>query len=790
MNTDVLYKKEGAGKFGGRLTIVTAPAGFGKTTLVNEWCRRQPFPSAWIDVKSGDQIDDPFRKKLSDAIEAAIGFPNPKKDMDHRNPAVLVLDNVHFLENKAVSRLIKHLFNWTPPSIRIVIISRHQLSLSEAAVEITEEDLRFNEDQSRCFFENRIGRDLREEEFANLHQWAQGWPGGMQLLSLIVEDYGGIRQWIVHFQGEHQYLSDYLSEIWDHEPPKVRDFLLQTAVVKTFDVSSCEALFGKGGKNHLQKVIDRHLMISSTVYGYRYEPLFQAFLLRELRMGNEEERRKYYRNAAKWYAEEGRGIEAVDCILKAGNAKESASLILRFAPELLREARWEAVERWGWLMGRLQGEEKGRLMFFYCWVYFLKGAFAGLDELIQRTEEQIDRSGLPDAYRGELRLLRSFTGFAIKDVEGAGTYIDDAFSLLKDGNVYFDTEVILNRSEAQLLRGPVGLRGRMSKVSRYLSKFREHRGSIPETFAGYANTVGAEVAYEANQKEEARKIVKEALDVADKQKNASMLVPAAILYSRILSTKKAFREGLSFINEVREMVNGKERLWQLLLAAQEIRLYLAMGQVREAERLLYENILHTKNGAGQLHEFESLTYVRVLIAGKSYDQAELLLEQLLFTAESEDRYGTRIEILVLQSVIFQKTNRIQKGMEMIKEALALGCEEGYVRIFLNEGQPIHILLGRIGSGYSAYVKQLLDLFREAAKISFGGPRLTKRELDIIGMMGAGFTNKEMAEEINVTIGTVKGYASTLFRKLDVRNRTQAVARAQELDLLRNQGKNA
>ncbi|HEX7063488.1 MAG TPA: LuxR C-terminal-related transcriptional regulator [Bacillales bacterium] len=785
MNNDVLYLEGAAGKFGGRLTIVSASAGFGKTTLVREWCRRQSFPSAWIKIETEDQKDEHFRKKLFTAFGTATDDQTPKA----KGPCALVLDDVHLIGNKAVGRIVKQLYRWTSPSVKIVIISRFRLSPPGAAVEVTKEDLRFNESQARYLFESRIGREVGRSEFSVLNQWARGWPGGVQLLSLVVRDYGGTRQWIDQFQGEHQYLTDYLSEIWHYESPEIREFLLQTAVVKTFDVSSCEAFFGKSGRERLQKVIDRHLFIIKEGKGYRYHPLFQAFLDRELRMAKEEKRRKYYRKAAKRHVENGKGIEAINCTLKTGDNAEAASLLLRFGPGLLKEACWEAAERWGWLIGRLQGKQKGRVMFFYCWLYFLKGAFAGLDELIQRTEEQIDRSGLPDAYRGELQLLRSFTRFAIKDVEGAESYIDDAFSLLADGSVYFDMEVKLNRSEAQMVKGPLGLGGRMGKVSRYFRCFREHRESIPETFAGYANTVGAEVAYEANRMEEARKIIKEALAVATKQKNASMLVPAAVLYTRILSTEKAFREGLSFIQETRETLEG-ESFWKLLLDAQEIRLYLGMGQVREAERLLYKNILHTKNGAGQLHEFESLTYVRVLIADKAYDRAELLLEQLLFAAESADRYGTRIEILVLQSVIFQKTNRIQKGMETIKEAVALACEEGYVRTFLDEGQPIHILLGRIGTGYSPYVEGLLDLFQEAAKLSSGVPRLTKRELDVLGMMGAGFTNKEMAEEINVTLGTVKGYASTLFRKLDVRNRTQAIARGQELELLGHQDKNA
>ncbi|HEX7064026.1 MAG TPA: LuxR C-terminal-related transcriptional regulator, partial [Bacillales bacterium] len=481
---------------------------------------------------------------------------------------------------------------------------------------------------------------------------------------------------------------------------------------------------------------------------------------------------------------------AIDLALKAGDDVRAGSLILRFAPDLLKHAQWEDAQRWIGLLGRVEGKQKARMMLFYCWMYFLKGAFAGLSEFVQETEKQIAACGLPSEYKGELMLLRSFTAFAIKDVEGAVDRIDEAVSLLADRTVYLDGEMRLNIAEAQTIRGTIGLRGRLSKVIHYLKHFKKHRSLAPETFAGYAHTVGAETAYEINRLDEARYSAEKAFKIAKKQENASMLVPAAIVFSQILRNYKSYREGYSVIREAGKWVNGNGRRWELMLIAQEVRLLLGQGRIREAERLFYEQILHAKDGQEGLHEFESLTYVRVLIAAKAFDQAELLLEQLLFEAESHDRFGTRIEILVLQAVVCQKVNRIQKGMEVLKEAIELAEEEGYTRTFLDEGQPIHILFERIGRGRSPYVRKLLDLFDETPQHSAVSVKLTKRERDVLSMMGDGFTNKEMAEEINVTIGTVKGYASTLFRKLGVRSRTHAVARGRELDLLNSQGKNA
>jgi LuxR family maltose regulon positive regulatory protein len=192
--------------------------------------------------------------------------------------------------------------------------------------------------------------------------------------------------------------------------------------------------------------------------------------------------------------------------------------------------------------------------------------------------------------------------------------------------------------------------------------------------------------------------------------------------------------------------------------------------------------LYGKQDSEQLHEFEALSYAKVLIDAGDYDRAELFLEQLLLTAESRDRYGTKLEIMVLQAVVFHKTRRFQKGLKVIRKTVELGEKEDFVRTFLDEGEPIFDLLRRLRSD-SPYVENLLACFREELESSVSDLVLTKREQDVLRLMENGMTNKEIAVSINVTVGTVKGYASVLFKKLVVHNRTQAVARARELNIL-------
>ena len=268
-----------------------------------------------------------------------------------------------------------------------------------------------------------------------------------------------------------------------------------------------------------------------------------------------------------------------------------------------------------------------------------------------------------------------------------------------------------------------------------------------------------------------------------------MLVPAAIVYSRVLIAEEKTEESLSLIDEVKKLVKRQD-FWERLIVSQEVRLLLHLGDVVAAKQLFYKDVLYVKNATEPMHEFESLTYARVLIAAGAYEQVELFLEQLLLAAESDDRFGTRIEILLLQAVTFKRTNRVQKGIKALAEAIELAEEQGYVRIFLDEGEPVYELLQRMNPKGSSYAGKLLSIFKEKIKPSSEGPSLTNRELEVLRMMEEGSTNKDIADRMNVTVGTVKGYGTALFKKLGVHNRTQAVARGKELNLMGGYDKNA
>ncbi|HET7615925.1 MAG TPA: hypothetical protein VFK27_03120, partial [Bacillales bacterium] len=366
----------------------------------------------------------------------------------------------------------------------------------------------------------------------------------MQLLALTIQNYGGLRGWMKHFDGKHHYFNEYFTQLLENEPREIRNFLLRTAVMEDFDDSYCLAL---SDKEKFREVINRHWFVIKEGGKYRYEPLFRAFLQKEFRAMTKATRQMEYARASAWCAGNGKPADAVDLALLAGDGQKAASLIIQFVPEFLKGDSFDEPDRWTGLLNMVHGRKKAKLLLFYCWISYLKRNFAGLSEFLEETGQFIAEEELPNAYKGELLLLRSLTSLAIKDIEGAKDYGDAAFSILQNGGVYFDLEINMNAREALLTRGGIGLDGRPGSAVSYYRHLRKYRTIIPEAMKGYGLATFADALYEANKIEEAWHASQKALEIAGKYENASMLIPAVVVHTKILQKKRNFAKALAVI---------------------------------------------------------------------------------------------------------------------------------------------------------------------------------------------------------------------------------------------------
>ena len=233
------------------------------------------------------------------------------------------------------------------------------------------------------------------------------------------------------------------------------------------------------------------------------------------------------------------------------------------------------------------------------------------------------------------------------------------------------------------------------------------------------------------------------------------------------------------------------------------RIWVAQGRLTEALEWAHERSLSVDDAPGYLREFEHITLARALIARYRSNREDVaicdamkLLERLLQAAEEGRRLGSVIEILVLQALAHQAQGNLSLALAPLERALSLAEPEGYVRIFVDEGESMRWLLEKQAHGEGrqpiGYAAKLLAAFAQPATILPSTVRhpqsaliepLSERELEVLQHIAEGLTNREIADRLYLSLFTVKAHARSIYDKLDAHSRTQAVAKARELGVL-------
>jgi LuxR family maltose regulon positive regulatory protein len=234
--------------------------------------------------------------------------------------------------------------------------------------------------------------------------------------------------------------------------------------------------------------------------------------------------------------------------------------------------------------------------------------------------------------------------------------------------------------------------------------------------------------------------------------------------------------------------------------AHKARIYLKQGRLDKAQAWMRDQGISPGDEVRYLDEYDYLTLARVRLAEGSFAGVSDLLERLLALAETQRRTGSVIEILLTQALVYQAQGNQSQALSALERALALAEPEGYLRIFVDEGEAMQLLICdfRLMNATRAhpllgYVDRLLDFFPEAvedrlqSKIANQKPKmiepLTERELEILRLIAEGHSNAEISQRLYLALSTVKGHNLRIFNKLQAQNRTEAVARARELGLL-------
>ena len=408
------------------LTLVSAPAGFGKTTLLAEWLAAAPADGrsvAWLSLDQRDNDPALFWTYLVAALKTAtpgVGAgalsllqpPEPPSeaglvtllnDLDAiSNDVVLVLDDYHVIDARDVQDGMAFLLEHLPPQIHLVIASRTDPALPLARlrgrgelVEIRAADLRFTPGEAAAYLNGVMGLVLTAADVAALEGRTEGWIAALQLAALSMQGREDVTAFIAGFAGDDRYIVDFLAEeVLQRQPEHVQHFLLQTSILDRLSGPLCDAVTGQdGGKAKLAALEQGNLFLvplDDRRRWYRYHQLFADVLHARLRDEQPDDVPDLHRRASAWYEQNGEPSEAIRHALAAQDFERAADLVELAIPAMRRSRQEAAVLGWLELLPDEVVRVRPVLSVGFAGALLAGGEYEGVEARLRDAERWLD----------------------------------------------------------------------------------------------------------------------------------------------------------------------------------------------------------------------------------------------------------------------------------------------------------------------------------------------------------------------------------------------------------------
>ena len=851
-----------------RLTLVSAPAGFGKTTLIAEWAAGCGRPVAWLSLDQRDDDSSSFLTYLVAALrtiapeiggEALVALQSPQPPPIESilttivnqisivpDDFVLVLDDYHVLDSKPDDEALTFLLDHFPPRMHLVIATREDPRLPLARLrargqltELRAADLRFTSAEVAEFLTRATGLDLSAEDIQALEARTEGWIAGLQMAAVSLQGLPDVAGFIRSFTGSHRFVLDYLlEEVLDRQPVEVRTFLLRTSVLARLCGPLCDAVLGSAtgsGAETLQAIERANLFIvplDDERRWYRYHHLFGDLLRRRLGQSlSPGEITEQHIRASDWYERDGRLLEAFRHATIANDVERAERLIDSDGMDLhLRSVLMPILDWLASLPGTVL-DGRPRLLVRSATLTLMAAQTTGVEEKLQAAERALHGAELDEETRdliGQIACARATLALTRYDPETMAAQARRAQEYLRPDNLPFRFAAAWAATHASLFGGDrvaaaracrecVELAERSGEVfsrmlaAEALGKVQELDNQLHQAAGSYRQALElagdhplpnveevhlslASISYEWND-----------LDAAEQHANRSRQL--ARLYDRAIDRSIAGDVFLARVALARGDVDGAAAmLAQAQRSAQDNAFVLRLPDIAAARVLTLIRQGQVAAAAQLATQYElPLGQARVLIAQGDPASALALLEPLGQRMQAQGWADERLKTLVLQAVAQHALGEEGDAMRSLGDALALAEPGGFIRLFVDEVPPMADLLSAAAAQgiRPDYVGRLLAAFRREAqdeRPAFPAPAssalaspapgpsasaelLSARELEVLRLIAQGLSNREIGTRLFLALDTVKGHNRRIFEKLNVRRRTEAVARAGELGLL-------
>ena len=874
-------------EIGHKLTLISAPAGFGKTTLLSEWIHQSEIPVAWVSLDKADSEPAPFFSYLIAAlqtIEPNIGkaaltmlqSPQPppiesiitkliNEIIAIQKDIALVLDDYHLIENQQIHDSVEFLLEHLPPQMHLIIVTRADPPLSLARLrgrnqlsEFRASDLRFTSKETSEFLNKVTKLGLSSIDIDMLESRTEGWVAGLQLAALSMQGSEDIPAFIKAFTGDDRHIVDYLTEeVLKLQTEQIQNFLLQTSILNRLSEQLCDFVIGQTGSQEILNFLERAnlfiIPLDNKRHWYRYHHLFADLLKQQLQQNYGDLVPQLHVRASVWYEDNGLEIEAFHHALAAEDFERAAGLL-----ELAWPAMEDSYQSIAWLVwvkalpdelvrarpvlsvayaialmntGELEAAEP-RLLDAERWLELTadmdEGPEAPSAKMVVVDEEQF--RSLP----ASIAFARAWHAQALGDLPGTVKYAQRVLDLSPEGdqirrvqaNALLGialwasgdleaahlsvTDLITHMQEVGNISDAINLAFILVDIKMAQGRLHEALSTYQQwmqlaTAQGEPMPLGVEELYrviselhrERGDLEAAAQHLLTSKNLSERAESPDWQHRLCVAQARIKESQGDLKGALDLLEEAERQQIRNPLPDVRPIAALKTRIWVAQGRMAEALDWVRERSLSVDDELSYLREFEHITLARVLIAQHKSDlvdgsinDAKGLLERLLLAAEEGGRTGSVIDILVQQALAHEVQGDTPLALVSLERALTLAEPEGYVRVFVGEGQPMAELLEEALDAKidvpRPYVKKLLTAYKVSSLPKPDGGLLnplTEREAEVLQLMAARLSNKEIAQHLYISVNTVKTHVKKTISKLGADSRTKAVVVAKELGLL-------
>ncbi|CAM1371554.1 LuxR C-terminal-related transcriptional regulator [Tenacibaculum xiamenense] len=845
-----------------KVTLVNAPAGYGKSTSVAMWGHQCKHRLCWLSIDEKDRQVATFLKNVLGAllkIDAVLVkgmdpfFMSSNFDThlflsklinnveQFKEDIVLVLDDYHIIDITEINSVMKLLTSTLPDNFHLIITSRRDIGLgvsklrvNRQLVEITKEDLAFTKEEIAFFFKNngKITIDSYELEF--IEKKTEGWIVSIQLLALSGQRLKE-NALTKKIELSEKYLTEYIvEEILENLDESTRKFVYASSLLYKFNSEIMNYILSiSEGKEYLKELNKANLFLIGLDYEnnwYRYHHLFGKLLKNEFLKENPSEAAMFFKRAAKWYFDNGDIENAINYAFESGDNELINHLIEESMLPLILNGELSLLFSW---FERITMDKISSCMVkvWLAWIYIFSEQMDmtsidnHLNEISKELQEKPEQAIKYPTIHIHILAIKGFIASHLGDTITGIDYCTQALREFPDSELFLRGTIAYNIVVSHYIECNIHKASKFYDIAIYDSlKGKSLYGAITSIFYKGQNEMAggkfhlAEKTYNGalslvqefnaqnfgfnaynyvglgrlyylwNRIEKAEEYLKKGVDLGLAGGETMSSLYGLMYLSQVYGAKKEKNKAFHTIKKANELGSALSiPIRKLEVDAIEADLFLRLNEPTKIKDWAAPYLKINQHIFNVLTEIQATVLVRFLIRSNDYKNASEILSWLGENQLKRERFGMYAETLLLNSINLYKQGKREKAISIFVESVRYVQKEGVIQMFIRELPMVTVFLDAIKEN-TAYTDVFNFMISHINNSKTLGKRihnkfnLSNRELDVLLLLEEKHSNREIAELLFISIGTVKRHVHNIFDKMNVRDRNEAIEKSKSVVL--------